>query len=92
MAFVPSQAVIKKASLKFDPKLLAQEALPIVNYTAHVAPEREVDQSMKMVRHEEHYTHRPFAEGFIHLNALKNYSGALGRAEGINIAVKTANG
>jgi len=92
MALIPTQAMVKEVRLQADPKLIAKVALPITYDSAHVAPEGEIYQQVKMIRHEHHDTDRPFAERLVKLDTLKNFDGAFGSTEGVYTAWNATDG
>src|SRR6516225_11491289 len=84
--------MVKKVRLQANAKPIAKVALPVTDDSAHVAPEREIYQGVKVIRHEHHHTDRPFAERLVKLDALKNFDGAFGSTKSVHTAWDATDG
>jgi hypothetical protein len=92
VAFIPAKAMVKEVRLQANAKLIAKIALPVTDDSAHVTPEGEIYQGVKVIRHEHHHTDRPFAKRLVKLDALKNFDGAFGSTKSVHTAWDATDG
>jgi hypothetical protein len=93
VAFFFPETMIEEVPLEGDCVVIPQKAFPVLNGSTHIAPEREIHQGMKkVIRHQEHDSHRPFPQGFIGLNTAKDRGRRLAAAKGVCTSLNTADG
>ena len=84
--------MIEEVPLEGDCVVIPQKAFPVLNGSTHIAPEREIHQGMKVIRHQEHDSHRPFPQRFVGLNTAKDRGCPLAVAKGVCTSLNTADG